>query len=284
MVRKLFKHDMKRIWSMWWIALVVFLVISIGACACAVGYKNAEQALENSEGVLTEEQIAVLQAQVVFFVMVLGMATSVLALFSFSSMIFPAIHYYRSFYTDEGYLTFTLPVKVSSLYRSKLYSSYLIVVISLILRLGVALALGALTVPPESFSEELPYLFGVVGLYEFIPAEHWLLTVLNVAGKLVYELLFVATWQLAFNIGSLRMHKNRIILSVLLFFALLIAVSMAEGSLSLFLDAVNPWAALPLQKSAYLLAGLIRIVFRFSLFYVFHMISLHLLEKHLNLE
>ncbi len=105
MLRKLIKYDYKSMMRFWWIAAL------ISAALAFVGGGSAF--LLGSEMDLPEtiEAMAVL---------VLIMVVVSFSIFAVLSMILVLVRFYKNFFTDEGYLTFTLPVKRSQLLNSKL--------------------------------------------------------------------------------------------------------------------------------------------------------------------
>lgn len=105
MLKKLLKYDFKAVFRYWWIA-----ALSSVALAFAGGW---------SISVFTSEK-ALPSAVIVLAILVAIIAVLGLAAFSILTVIFVYSRFYKNFFTDEGYLTFTLPVKRSELLNSKL--------------------------------------------------------------------------------------------------------------------------------------------------------------------
>ena len=142
MLRKLLKYDFKSVLRYWWIAALTSLILSLlgGGCITVLASDREFPA-----------------ALYVCSVFVLIMVIFSYAIFTTLSMILIFIRFYRNFFTDEGYLTFTLPVKRSQLLNSKLIMSIGIIIatyIVLILNIIIMLAIGFSS---ELFSKSLWY-------------------------------------------------------------------------------------------------------------------------------
>ena len=143
--------------------------------------------------------------------------------------------YYKNFFSDEGYLTFTLPVKTSSLLWSKLI---------------VALAWIAISVVVATAGIMIIVLFGTAanGLINqdaWIMLEnllHNLAQALQDAQAVIYfvEMLLmclasvvgtVIIFYLAITIGSIIAKKHKILVSVLMYYAINMAISLALTAL-----------------------------------------------------
>ncbi len=130
MLKKLLKYDFKYVLRYWWIAALTSFVLSFAGGIC-LRAMTSERALPP----ITYPFIVIAFILVIF---------SYVA-FSILSVIFVYTRFYKNFFTDEGYLTFTLPVKRSQLLNSKLIMS--VVTISLtsivcIINLFVLFAVG----------------------------------------------------------------------------------------------------------------------------------------------
>lgn len=108
MLNKLLKYDFKSVFKYWWIAALSSFVLSLvgGGCITILNSeKNLPQAIE---------AIAI----ILLVIVVLGLVA-----FSLISVILVFVRFYKNFFTDEGYLTFTLPVKRAQLLNSKLITT-----------------------------------------------------------------------------------------------------------------------------------------------------------------
>lgn len=115
MLRKVLKYDYRALFRIWWIAAVVTVVFSVlGGFAESIYLKN-----DNVPDMITA--CAGMAMFFAYFCMVVLVILSEVLIF---------IRYYRNFFTDEGYLTFTLPVKRETLLNSKLISSLVLMLAS----------------------------------------------------------------------------------------------------------------------------------------------------------
>jgi len=111
MLKKLLKYDLKSIFKYWWIAAIVSIGLSIaGGLAISITASD-------------KDVPAFISVLVVFSILF-----AIIGIFAFPILtyILAYVRYYKNFFTDEGYLTFTLPVKRSQLLNSKLISNLLV--------------------------------------------------------------------------------------------------------------------------------------------------------------
>lgn len=115
MLKKLLKYDFQSVFKYWWIAALTSFVLSIAGGGCT--------------SLLTTEKDL---PTAVFILAVLGLSLVVISYVAFSliTMILVFTRFYKNFFTDEGYLTFTLPVKKSQLLNSKLIMSAVTILIT----------------------------------------------------------------------------------------------------------------------------------------------------------
>lgn len=135
MLKKCFKYDFKNIIKIWWIAAVTLFILSVAA-----GFSLRNIALHGE----MPDRHFILESTVIiiyyFSLFAIGILTSVLL----------CIRFYGNFYSDEGYLTFTLPVKRSTLLGSKVLNGFVFmvltgitIVISVIIVTGIVPAPGS---------------------------------------------------------------------------------------------------------------------------------------------
>lgn len=103
MLRKLIRHEWKRLWKVPALLLIFLQVIAVGA-----GLTFLEPVYEND---FLGLRLLVGLVWTAFFVAVIGV--------SFAITIYLALQFYKSMYSDEGYLTHTLPVSGIQLLTAK---------------------------------------------------------------------------------------------------------------------------------------------------------------------
>lgn len=109
MLRKLLKYDLRAIFRIWWI------VALISVCTAVLG-GFAQDIVYNDD---VPRVINVIASIIVFFSYFCMMGLAVL------TQVLLFIRFYRNFFTDEGYLTFTLPVKREILLNSKVLAGFI---------------------------------------------------------------------------------------------------------------------------------------------------------------
>ncbi len=136
MLRKLLKYDLAFVFRMWWIIAVSALGLSLlGGFGLRFFIANADN-----------------NKMIMFCIM--GLLLFLLSVFaivgsSIVTLIFVFIRFYKHFYTDEGYLTFTLPVKRRDLFLSKTVNAMIWMTAQLLLTL-ICIAIIILVAPPAT--------------------------------------------------------------------------------------------------------------------------------------
>lgn len=112
-MRKLLKYDLKAVFRLWWIFSAAALGAGVLGGLCLRVLLSGARA----RSVLLEQAVrSSATAGIIVFVMALGaywLGTFILLIW----------RYYSHFFTDEGYLTFTLPVSRTALLGSKLLTA-----------------------------------------------------------------------------------------------------------------------------------------------------------------
>ena len=114
-MRKLLKYDLKSIWPIWRIMAPVALIITVLTCLGIKYIPNYDSEIATMADVLGYLAVSVFTALMVFVLAALVTVTTILILY----------RYYKNFFTDEGYLTFTLPVTRDQLLWSKIINAFI---------------------------------------------------------------------------------------------------------------------------------------------------------------
>ena len=114
MLRKVLKHDLNAVWRPWVILSISALLLSV------VGGLSLRSLItyDNSSGFFAY--------WMPFAAMTLGISVMGIIAYNVAELIIVAVKFYQSFFTDVGYLTFTLPVKRHTLFNSKLLTNFII--------------------------------------------------------------------------------------------------------------------------------------------------------------
>ncbi len=115
MLKKLLKYDFRALFKYWWLVAIS----SVGIAVVAGFAFRVVQELSN------KQELTTLEGWMLIFSS-LGMILGFMGLVAFlvAAEIFIYIRLYKHFFSDEGYLTFTLPVKRRDLLASKLISGF----------------------------------------------------------------------------------------------------------------------------------------------------------------
>lgn len=222
MFSKIFKYDFKYVFKIWWIFATVTLGLSCGAGAMIRGMINlASNDIDNF-------LFNFLTAMGLFMILML------LCLFPIVPVVVSLVRYYKNFYSDEGYLTFTLPVKRSSLLNSKILNFLLFEVMS-----GLVLVVDAVII----------LLVGIKDLYQEIPRfietvfkelqELWNLY-LTIDVILVPLLLLAALlmsiniYYLCFTFGSVVTKRLKVLASIGIYFGISGILNVIQQIISYF--------------------------------------------------
>ncbi len=231
MLRKLLKYDMKAISKLWWIGAVISLVASIIG-AVLIRFFAYVTEIEDPDFFLS--LIAIIALIVSFFCII-----AVFITFAFT-MVLVFARFYKHFFTDEGYLTFTLPVKRSTLLFSKtvnaviwLSAHFAVIVISLLL---FALLVFS---PTESNSFINFMIFKEIGAFfaqTWASIGAWLIVYILEALLIVfvYLMFYVLLVYFCITFGSMLVKKAKLILSIVIYYAFSACLS-AIGQLGVLL-------------------------------------------------
>jgi len=119
MLGKLLKHEWKGIYKVGCLFLVALLGVSF------LGWLAFQSPMWRSLAEDTVYQSGVLSLLDVASVFTLFLYALMLVAASVGIMVYLAIHFYKTMYTDEGYLTHTLPVTKNKLLFQNFYQRYL---------------------------------------------------------------------------------------------------------------------------------------------------------------
>lgn len=138
MLRKLLKYDFKSVFKFWWIAALISTALSTLGGFCLKVIKDA-----TSEFVTIQPPMVLLVSSWLMFIL----AILALSVFAVLTAIMIYVRFYQNFFTDAGYLTFTLPVKRTLHLNSKLimgfvtqFATTFTIIVNICLMLGIAFA------------------------------------------------------------------------------------------------------------------------------------------------
>ncbi len=293
MFKKVLKYDMASVKRYWWLIAVAVLGIAVVGSLVFRGVYLYFENVQNSPG----------QAEDIFLslVMMAGMIFLLICLMAVFSSVFvtPVIthlRYYRNFFTDEGYLTFTLPVSRKTLYLSKTVNSMLWTAAHALL-LVVAFSITITLAPPaenghvlnfvvwQGLGDVLSAAWNAVGAWMFVYVLEGILLLICSSA------MSVGLIQLCITIGAVIAKKHKLLAAIGIYYAVNMATStlyqIVFGCGSAFL--VSSLAELlrastvSEQNAAVSLILLAFILAVAALAMVVHFIALGLVERKLNL-
>lgn len=212
MIRKLLKYDFKSMLRFWYVAAITTAVLTVIGCGCMHVVNNTRSYPE-----------AIIILSWIFLAIVI---LSYLA-FSIVAIIIIFARFYKNLFTDEGYLTFTLPVKKITVLNSKIISGFTILfATSLVIFAEICLLLNSVTISFGFLPGEMPANTVLEALWRsikhMIEADH---TALGYANFLTVLLTCIATtlFQLLFiyvciTIGSIVAKKAKVALAIAFYY------------------------------------------------------------------
>ena len=203
MLKKLLRYDFKAVLKYWWIAALSSVVLSFGGGWCISIFTNEKD--------LPEALYVV--ATLLMIVVVLGLVA-----FAILSTILIFTRFYKNFFTDEGYLTFTLPVKRSQLLNSKLIVSTTTAMLTFLVLIIDIIVMIVLVSHEEIFTKEYWYGFVNDFLLEFFRDEYIAYYVLWFIEALVLVVLLVIFSSLfmfsCITVASIIAKKAKVITAI----------------------------------------------------------------------
>ena len=267
MLRKLLKYDFRAVIKPWLIGLVVMLALSFVGCFGVSIMKSARKFDE-----------------LILLFGTLSIAGSFFAFGAFFLMteIILAIRFYKNFFTDEGYLTFTLPVKLHTHINSKLILSMVMLTMS-----TVAIIVGVmivLMVPGVLKFSDLGL------LWSLIPNKGWaVLYIVEILALLLMSSLFAVLFlSCCITFGSVIVKKGKALAAFGVYYGANSIFSVVTSIFYMFgIPSLGLWMARPefLNKVtggvALLLLGCI--CFMALLSSLLYILQYRLLDRKLNL-
>ena len=247
---------------------------------------------------LREVIFAESEVGLVFGVLGIYLAIAVVSGYSIATVIFIGIRFYRNFYTDEGYLTFTLPVKRSTLFFSKVLSGTIFLVsTSLVVITSFVLAL---LMVPSSIEDSTPVLFEVLrflwsmieGIFESASDTATMITMLILSLLILFCLMLFEILALYFciTVGSVITKKLKVLAAIGCYYALNFAIGTISSLAQIFLMIFSGHIALvvmslsPMQLSLVAIFLLLSVLgFMMLLTSILYYATEKLIEKKLNL-
>ena len=212
-----------------------------------------------------------------------------LVAYGFAVQFINLFRFYKNKFTDEGYLTFTLPVSASQIFLSSLVSTLFWLAVSALVLLAAAsmiLFIGA-AVPLKEHSWEIRVMLeSIFGGVDYEPG-YRLVSVLQSLSGVVTAVYTVVLLMTSIVVGCVLAKKHKILATIGSFYVINFAVGIAESVLG-----VIPLIAMGVNESLYgdgIGAAVLNVtlvlamVLRIGLCVGGYFLSVHLMKNKLNL-
>lgn len=219
MLGKLIKHEFKA-------TARLFIPIFILVTAITVAVRFLADILYdfNEQGTKSGEIFSMIIAFIFGAALVIGIICLIL-----SGPAVSLYRFYKNVYTDEGYLTNTLPVKPVSILASKLITGIVWTIIS-----GVIVALCyCIFVTSSKISlftvdyDDINNSAYISALFDFISDNIWFIISFMIFG-LISVIMSISSVYVSVSIGNL-VNRHKVLISLVVYFCLTIVLGMAIG-------------------------------------------------------
>ncbi len=227
MLRKVLKYDLDAIWLPWVIMSITSLVLSV-----ASGFSLRALMMYDPMADVGQFPSWMPLAVLVLFATVIA-----IVLYGALSTIMVLVRYYQNFFTDEGYLTFTLPVKRSTLFNSKFLSAIMwnvgttiVILTSLVIALSIAPANqdGTGVLLTGIFSQ----IFDILSLiFTFIDGWLWAHFAVIIVLLIIYSVFSTLLMFACVTIGCIMVKKLKVLVSILIYYFVSSAISIGSNIL-----------------------------------------------------
>lgn len=262
MLKKLLKYDLRSVFRFWWIVALISVGMAVlGGFAQSILYNNDIPRVIN-----------VIASIVVFFSYFCMMGLAVL------TQVLLFIRFYRNFFTDEGYLTFTLPVKRETLLNSKVLAGFI--------AMAAAAAVCALNlsiifaIPQYEVFRSGEFFSGFQEVMREIP-DHLVgpLIIMGIETLVLAALVLLLSVLFLYcciTFGSMLVKKGKLFASIGMYYgigssiisAMQLILILSVGSITVWMEPISEWQA-PTIVTLILLGGILFLAALCALVYAF---------------
>ena len=233
MLRKTLKYDLKAVYKIWLILTLTVLAISVLGGLCIRDLVMIPD--EMHSGNFT-------------FFSIIGVVLTVFALSAYVLIIQILVlyRYYQNFFTDEGYLTFTLPVKRSTLFNSKLINSFIWTVANMtVLIICLVIILAIAPTEQDGSGCALVSLFSAISkalaeVFELFDGWAYVYAALGVITLLLYAAFSTLLTYACVTLGCTMVKKYKLLMAILTYYIVNMLMSTVSyiGSFALTLSTL----------------------------------------------
>lgn len=278
MLLKLFKYDFKNVAKIGLpISLVMLLTSGLASISVLFFFATFE----------TENEILAETVSAVCLFMMLTWVIAIIA-YNIGITIIIVYRYYSHFFTDQGYLTFTLPCKVSTHFSSKILNGVLWKLISSVVTVGSALIV-VLGLSNATFINDytFKYLFfeAFSGMFEVM----YVSFIQEIIASVISSISGLLILYIAVTIGAMVANKHKVLASIGFYFAISWGFSLIETLAKLIpqfivfsnIDDFIEYEKM-LEVSGWITTG-ITLGLHLTAIVVFYLLNRRFLNKKLNL-
>ncbi len=279
MLKKMLHYDFKAILKFWWIGLLSTLVLSLGAGLCG-SLLTSEKDFPDIINIMST------------FVIVISVISLFAFLFMTSIMIY--VRYYKNLFSDEGYLTFTLPLKRSQVLNSKFISG---LVMSLLTMFAVAIetVIGLCIayyrdIFNKQFYNEIKVVIEEISKEKAFDELFTMFALILIIVVTVYAASLLFTF-LCITVGSVITRKNKVATAIGIYYGATAVLTFAGQIFALFgMSGLVNWGDKIIAYDEFIFfyylfgAFLVIIFFIATIAAILYAINYWLLDKKLNLS
>ena len=273
MFSKLLKHDFKANAGL--LSLLAGCALGVGCVAAVI----LRLLTTHWEKLMAQDSFVLLLIPAFLFLLFAYLA---IVFYSAASQYILLFRFYKSRFTDEGYLMFTLPVKTSHIFLSGAVNLLIWSLISLIVvcaSLAIAIGLGPVWTPEAL--EEVRWVFSdmQLGAADAIPPGYVFCTILYALSAVVYA---VITPLSAVVLGATVAKKHK----VLAIIGVMIGLSMVTSTVTGIISGISQFLIITSAKNMFLymkLTPLLSGIFLLGMSVGGYFLSVYLMKRRLNL-
>lgn len=222
MLGKALKYDLKSIYKLWLLLSIIMLLLS---AVCGVCLRIVMTPTDPTEH---------FSNWMIFPILFIGIAIIAFGAYAVFSFVYPIMRFYKHFFTDEGYLTFTLPIKRSTLLNAKLLNTFIwnalsgvVLTLSLVIVFLIAPAnMNGTGIMLVTVFEEFKQL--ISSLIPFIDGWMWASFVIGIVMSIVYSIFSTLLIYAAVTFGCVVAKKHKVLLSIGVYYLAGMALSFVS--------------------------------------------------------
>ena len=284
MLGKLIKHEWKSVYKVGSVLLLVIFAVTL------VGYIGLRTPVM-SDLFADESRLTEMQSVLVGFASISSFLIYVLLLVGamYGIVIYMGVHFYKTMYTDEGYLAHTLPVKTHQLLGSKVIVSgiWVFLINAALCASVVVLAIGLLQGVMDGIQVDISWneFWSELGnMFAFIDFDAVHLLIITILSVLISPFASVVLLFGALTIGQLS-GKHKLMMGILTYIGLAVVSYLLNSLVQAIITfgyAMSPAddVSMGYMTSSYDASLIVSCVTGVVLYFVSH----YIISKKLNLE